>query len=76
MLRKGPDLLANMLIHDPYQGCEADCTHDLAGGATAEELREGDGPYPADHPLFSIDTTLARWMQRRLDNADTRPAVT
>ncbi|KKK63072.1 hypothetical protein LCGC14_2998020, partial [marine sediment metagenome] len=28
------------------------CTHDLARGASAEDLRDGDGPYPDQHPLL------------------------
>ena len=48
-------------VHDPYGGCEDDCTHDLARGATAEELRDGDGPYP--------DTNLIDGAGRRLAEA-------
>ena len=34
-------------VHDPYGGCEVTCSHDLARGASAKELRDSDGPYPA-----------------------------
>ena len=53
-------------VHDPYGGCEVTCSHDLAHTATAKELHDGDGPYPADHPLFSTDPALRRWIASRL----------
>ncbi len=53
-------------VHDPYGGCEDSCTHDLAHGALAEDLREGDGPYPSDTPLFATDPNLRRWIASRL----------
>ena len=30
-------------MHDPYRGCEKDCTHDLARGVLVSELLCGDG---------------------------------
>ncbi len=54
-------------IHDPYGGCEVTCSHDLARGASAKDLHDGDGPYPADHPLFTSNPSVARWIQHRLD---------
>ncbi len=54
------------MTHDPYGGCEDDCHHDVARGVTVKELREGDGPYPATHPLLDFDSTLQRWIRRRL----------
>ena len=56
-------------VHDPYGGCEDTCTHDLARTATAKELREGDGPYPAEHPLFP-----RRWLADMIVAANTRQA--
>ncbi len=53
-------------VHDPYGGCEDTCSHDLARGASAKDLRDGDGPYPADHPLFATDPNLRRWIASRL----------
>ncbi len=53
-------------FHDPYGGCEDTCSHDLARGASAKDLRDGDGPYPADHPLFATDPNLRRWIASRL----------
>ena len=47
-------------VHDPYGGCEDSCTHDLARGALAEDLREGDGPYPDQHPLRGAGWLAAR----------------
>ncbi len=54
-------------VHDPYGGCEDTCTHDLARTATAEELREGDGPYPDQHPLLG-----AGWLAARIAAAQNR----
>ena len=47
-------------VHDPYGSCEDSCTHDLARGASAEQLREGDGPYPSEHPLLGNGWLAAR----------------
>ena len=46
-------------FHDPYGSCETDCTHDLARGATAEELRDSDGPYPDSSPLEAVAARIA-----------------
>ena len=54
-------------VHDPYGGCEDTCTHDLARGASAKDLRTGDGPYPSEHPLLS-----RRWLADRITAAATR----
>ncbi len=54
-------------VHDPYGGCEDTCTHDLARGASAEELRDGDGPYPDQHPLLG-----AGWLAARIAAAQNR----
>ncbi len=53
-------------VHDPYGGCEADCSHDLARGASAKELRDSDGPYPAEP---------ASWQQRIADRVANRQAT-
>ena len=47
-------------FHDPYGGCETSCTHDLAHGASVEELREGDGPYPDSVPSLGAGWLAAR----------------
>ena len=47
-------------VHDPYGGCEDTCSHDLARGASAEDLREGDGPYPDHLPLLGAGGLAAR----------------
>ena len=47
-------------VHDPYGGCEDTCTHDLARGASAKDLRDGDGPYPDQHPLLGAGWLAAR----------------
>ncbi len=57
-------------VHDPYGGCEDTCSHDLARGATAEELRTGDGPYPPEHPLLP-----RRWLADRITAAANRQNV-
>ena len=54
-------------VHDPYGGCEETCTHDLARGASAEELRDSDGPYPDQHPLLG-----AGWLAARIAAAQNR----
>ena len=56
-------------FHDPYGGCEDTCSHDLARGASAKELREGDGPYPSEHPLLP-----RRWLADMIVAANTRQA--
>ncbi|MDP8958002.1 MAG: hypothetical protein M3N51_02110 [Actinomycetota bacterium] len=33
-------------VHDPYEGCEDRCGHELVRGVTIAELLRGDGPYP------------------------------
>ncbi len=40
-------------FHDPYGGCDQDCGHDLARGASVQDLRTSDGPYPDSHPLLN-----------------------
>ena len=37
---------AKVHAHDPYEGCEDRCGHELVSGVTIAELLEGDGPYP------------------------------
>ena len=54
-------------FHDPYGGCEDTCSHDLARGASAKELRDGDGPYPDQHPLLG-----AGWLADRIAAAQNR----
>lgn len=56
-------------FHDPYGGCETSCTHDLARGASAKELQEGDGPYPNPSPPLS-----AGWLAARIAAAATLQA--
>ena len=53
-------------VHDPYGGCEDTCSHDLARGALTVEVLNEDGPYPDKHPLLDFDSTLQRWIRRRL----------
>ncbi len=58
-------------FHDPYLHCEDTCSHDLARGASAEDFRDGDGPYPLDS-LFTTDPSLSRWLTQRLAESPTR----
>jgi len=34
-------------IHDPYGGCTAACSHDLAAGVLISDLLRTDGPHVA-----------------------------
>ncbi len=61
------ELITGSLFLDPYGGCEDSCTHDLARGASVEELRDGDGLYPDQHPLLG-----AGWLSARIAAAQNR----
>ncbi len=63
---RSSDVDAMTETHDPYSRCEDTCSHDLARGASAQDLRDGDGPYPDTHPLFTTDPALSRWIAQRL----------
>ena len=51
-------------VNDPYGGCEASCTHDLALGVLVSELLEAEGPYPDSHPPLTTESLTNRLTQR------------
>jgi len=56
-------------VHDPYAGCDKDCTHDLHRGVLVDDLKH-DGPYPDVSPLLG-----AGWLADRITEAVTRQAT-
>lgn len=52
-------------FHDPYHGCETRCHHDLAKGVLTDELRSGDGPYPATPPKMGMGPLAGMLIEMR-----------
>ena len=69
---RSADVDAMTETHDPYLHCEDTCSHDLARGASAEDFRDSDGPYPDTHPFDTTDAALSRWLTQRLAESPTR----
>jgi len=51
--------------HDPYAGCDKNCTHDLVYGLLTDDLKR-DGPYPDRSPFET------GWLADRITEAATR----
>ncbi len=51
------------VVNDPYGGCEASCTHDLALGVLVSELLEAEGPYPDCRPPLTTEALANRFAQ-------------